>query len=136
MLKYGHIGSCYLHTTIQIVASSLEITRVCISKLETFIKACITTTNPTTSLLKPPRLSAEVGVPWRSRGVERRGMDKGTEGEIHVCVVSACLWCRHLVTFGVNLSPSAPRRTFISGASASGGRCVPFTATVSPHPGV
>lgn len=49
MLKYGHIGSCYLHTTIQIVASSLEITRVCISKLETFIKACITTTNPTTS---------------------------------------------------------------------------------------
>ena len=30
----------------------------------------------------------------------------------------------HLVTFGVNLSPSAPRRTFISGASASGGRCV------------
>ena len=49
MLWYGHIGSCYLHTTIQIVASSLEITRDCISKLEIFIRACITTTNPTTS---------------------------------------------------------------------------------------
>ncbi len=36
-------------TTIQIVASSLKITRECISKLEIFIRACITTTNPTTS---------------------------------------------------------------------------------------
>ena len=40
MLWYGHIGSCYLHTTIQIVASSLEITRDCISKLKIFIRAC------------------------------------------------------------------------------------------------
>jgi len=40
-----------------------------------------------------------------------------------------------LVTFGDGLSPSAPRRTFISGASASGGRCVPFTATIRSLPG-
>ena len=37
----------------------------------------------------------------------------------------------HLVTFGVCLSPSSAQlRTFISGASASGSRCVPFTATI------
>ena len=40
----------------------------------------------------------------------------------------------HLVTFGVCLSPSAPRRTFISGASDCGERvkepaCVPFTGS-------
>jgi len=34
-----------------------------------------------------------------------------------------------LVTCGVGLSPSAPRR-YKSGASSSGGRCVPFTATI------
>ena len=28
------------------------------------------------------------------------------------------------------MSPSAPRPTFISGASASGSRCIPFTATI------
>ena len=47
--------------------------------------------------------------------------------------LSTVIW--HLVTFGVCLSPSAPRRTFISGASASGSRCVPFTATIRSLPG-
>ena len=43
----------------------------------------------------------------------------------------------HLVTFGVCLSPSAPLRTFISGASASGGpRCVPFTRITATIRGV
>ena len=40
-----------------------------------------------------------------------------------------------LVTCGVDLSLSAPRRTFISGASASESRCVPFTATVRGRSG-
>ena len=47
--------------------------------------------------------------------VRRRGKIKArTFGDI---------WCQ-FVSFG------PPRRTFISGASASGGRCVPFTATI------
>ena len=33
------------------------------------------------------------------------------------------------------MSPSAPLRTFISGASASESRCVPFTATIRSLPG-